>query len=539
MLGRNLIQAASGNVVEAAASNAWEIKFATVGGADACYFTVSNQETKPYGVRFKTDGTKMYVTGSSSDRVQEYDLSTAWDCTTASYLQGFYVGSQLALPVDLFFKPDGTRLFVIGFSTDTVFQYDLSTAWDVSTASYNSVSKSVAAEESTPYGLFFKSDGTKMFVMGTSGDDVNEYDLSTAWDLSTATYSQNFSVSAQETGPQGLAFKTDGTIMYVMGTSGDDVNQYTLSTAWDVSTASYASKVFDVGDQFIIPAGLDFKSDGTRFYVVSQFSDAVVQYDVSTAWDISTASFPLASPTNDYLDVSGKTPNGLVFKDDGSKMFMMDGTNDAVAEYSLSTAWDITTASLSQTFSVSAQEVAPKGLEFKSDGTKMYVVGSGGDDVNEYNLSTAWDISTASYNQNFSVATQDTSPTDISFKTDGTKMYITGNTNNYVIEYDLSTAWDISTASYNQALIVTSREVTPEGLDFKSDGTRMYITGTSSDHVVQYNLSTAWDVSTATFAYQISVNPIEKAPRFVSFKPDGTKFFIGGNSQEIWAFTIT
>ena len=66
-------------------------------------------------------------------------------------------------------------------------------------------------------------------------------------------------------------------------------------------------------------------------------------------------------------------------------------------------------------------------VEFKPDGTKMYVTGSTGDDVNEYDLSTPWDVSTASYNQNFSVAAQETTPTAVRFKPDGTKMYVTGS----------------------------------------------------------------------------------------------------------------
>jgi hypothetical protein len=41
-----------------------------------------------------------------------------------------------------------------------------------------------------------------MFVVGAYGDDVNEYDLSTGFDISTAVYSQNFSVAAQDIHPQ-------------------------------------------------------------------------------------------------------------------------------------------------------------------------------------------------------------------------------------------------------------------------------------------------------------------------------------------------
>jgi hypothetical protein len=104
---------------------------------------------------------------------------------------------------------------------------------------------SVAAQEATPYGLAFNNDGTKdVYCWAIQDDDVNEYDLSTAFDISTAVYSQNFSVSAQDSQPSGIAFNTDGTKMFVVGYSGDDVNEYSLSTGFDVSTASYSFRVF-------------------------------------------------------------------------------------------------------------------------------------------------------------------------------------------------------------------------------------------------------------------------------------------------------
>ena len=190
-------------------------------------FSVAAQETIPRGLFFKPDGTKMYVIGSSSDNVNEYDLSTAWDVSTAVYLQNFSVAAQETNPQGLFFKPDGTKMYIVGYSGDDVNEYNLSTAWDISTASYLQ-NFNILAQESNPRDVFFKPDGTKMYVIGASSDNVNEYDLSTAWDVSTAVYLQNFSVAAQETNPQGLFFKPDGTKMYVIGFIGDDVNEYDL-----------------------------------------------------------------------------------------------------------------------------------------------------------------------------------------------------------------------------------------------------------------------------------------------------------------------
>jgi hypothetical protein len=44
--------------------------------------------------------------------------------------------------------------------------------------------------------------------------------------------------------PEDIALSYDGTKMFVDGgVSGDDVYEYTLSTGFDVTTASYASKI--------------------------------------------------------------------------------------------------------------------------------------------------------------------------------------------------------------------------------------------------------------------------------------------------------
>ena len=517
------------------ADPSWDLANAVYQGSPINSFSVAAQAANPQGVFFKPDGLKMYVIESVGDVVVEYNLSTAWDISTASYLQNFSVNAQEANPTGVFFKPDGLKMYVIGTIGDDVNEYDLSTAWDISTAVFLQL-KSIAAQETSPQDVFFKPDGLKMYVIGTVGDDVNEYDLSTAWDISTASYLQNFSVAAQETSPNGIFFKPDGLKMYIIGGTGDDVNEYDLSTAWDISTASYLQN-FSVNAQETNPTGVFFKPDGLKMYVLGQLGLAVNEYDLSTAWDVSTASFTY--PTTDYFSVVAQepTPTGLFFKPDGLKMYVIGVFGDDVNEYDLSTAWDISTAVFLQLKSIAAQETSPQDVFFKPDGLKMYVIGTVGDDVNEYDLSTAWDISTASYLQNFSVAAQETSPNGIFFKPDGLKMYIIGGTGDDVNEYDLSTAWDISTASYLQNFSVNAQETNPTGVFFKPDGLKMYVIGSTGDDVNEYDLSTAWDISTASYLQNFSVVAQETAPTGVFFKPDGLKMYIIGNvKRAVWSY---
>ena len=156
---------------------------------------------------------------------------------------------------------------------------------------YSGLSKSITAEEATPNGLFISPDGLNMYVNGASGDDVNQYTLSTAFDVSTATFVRLFSTASQDSSPQDIFFKPDGLSMFVVGATNDTVFQYTLSSAFDISTATYASKSFSVASQDTNPFGLWFKPDGTVMYVVGTTNDTVFQYTLGTAWDVSTASY--------------------------------------------------------------------------------------------------------------------------------------------------------------------------------------------------------------------------------------------------------
>ena len=515
-----LMQAASS--AGGAGTGGWDISTAFFNASGYGQFSVLSQEKFPQTMFFKPDGLKMYVVGSQNRVVYEYDLSTAWSISTASYNQSFSVSAQESIPAGLFFKPDGTKMYVTGASGDDVNEYNLSTAWDISTASY-SQNFSVATEETAPQGLSFKSDGTKMYIVGTTGDDVNEYNLSTAWDISTASYSQNFSVVAQDSAPTGVYFKSDGTKMYISGDSGNDINEYDLSTAWDISTASY-SQNFSVATEETQLRDVFFKSDGTKMYIIGQTAN-VFEYDLSTAWDISTAAWN--APATNYKNVSAEetSPRDVFFKSDGTKMYITGVIGDDINEYALSSAWDISTASYNQAFSVAAQEANPNSLFFKPDGTKMYVLGTSGRDVNEYNLSTAWDVSTASYVQVFSVLTQDTLPQGLFFKPDGSKMYVVGRTNSRVNEYDLSTAWDVSTASFLQYFTL-AQDAANAGIFFKPDGTKMYVIGQFGYEVNEYDLTTEWDVSTASFLQVFAFGSVFTNPFGLFFRPTGRKLYI-------------
>jgi len=102
--------------------------------------------------------------------------------------------------------------------------------------------------------------------------------------VSTAVYAdKSKDVSAQDTFPIGIVFNSDGTKMYIAGYQNDTIYQYTLSTGWDVSTATYANKSKYVLAQDT-PVDADFSSDGTKMYIVGINNMTVYQYKIKSAW---------------------------------------------------------------------------------------------------------------------------------------------------------------------------------------------------------------------------------------------------------------
>jgi len=508
---------------------------------------VGDQDGTPSDLYFNNDGTKMYVLGTAADRVHEYTLSTAYNVFTASYSGNFVsVSVQETTPNSLAFSSDGTNMYVLGQAQDRVYQYTLSTAWAISSATYASKTFSVQVQETVPTGIDFSADGTKMYIVGSVNDTVHQYTLSTAWDVTTASLINSFSVGTQTNSPQSVRFADSGTKMYLIDQT-SVVYQYTLSTAYNLSTASYASLSFalsTVGGYETNSTGFYIKPDGTRFFMVGTTYDYVWSLNIGTAYNISTSSF---STTDNYrLGTNDSTPVGIKFSNNGNKFFFLGSGNDRVYEYSCSTAWDINTATYTsgRFISVGSQEANGQDLAFGDSGTKMYIIGTTSDTIYQYTLSTGFLITTATYaSKSFSVTAQESFPTGLVFNNDGTKFYVVGEGASRIFQYSCSTAWDISTASYDSiSLLVSGQVTTPAAVAWANAGAKFYVLGQGNDLIAQYTLSTPFDISTASFdtGKTLSILNVDHQAFGMTIGSNGTKLYVvGQNIDRMIQYTLT
>ena len=185
---------------------------------------------------FSNDGTRMFVVGSDSDAVNEYVMSTAFDVSAAEFVDSTPVSSRQTFPSGMAFSNDGTRMFVVGIVSDAIYEHALSAAFDVSAVASVTERFDVSPQDNNPSGMAFSNDGTKMFVIGGEHDSVYEYALSAAFDVSTAEFvSPPFSVTSQDITPTGMAFSNDGAKMFIIGINSDAVNEYALSSVYPIT----------------------------------------------------------------------------------------------------------------------------------------------------------------------------------------------------------------------------------------------------------------------------------------------------------------
>jgi sugar lactone lactonase YvrE len=87
----------------------------------------------------------------------------------------FAFGSQDATMNSITFSQNGARMFVTGTTNDKLFSYNLSTPWDVRTANY--VSQLDLTPGTSPTGIFLNTDETKMFIIDSFLDRIRMFQI--------------------------------------------------------------------------------------------------------------------------------------------------------------------------------------------------------------------------------------------------------------------------------------------------------------------------------------------------------------------------
>ncbi len=251
--------------------------------------------------------------------------------------------------------------------------------------------------------------------------------------------------------PSGITFNPDGTRMFIAGFSANRVIQYTLSTPFDISEATFLTNSFcNIGGEALDGTNIEFNSDGTKFFLTDMEDDDVEIYSLTTAYDVSTC---VSQGNKSFTLDSSPNLRAITFSNDGKNIYLLDrASNGHVFQYSLSSPYDLSNETLVKNFSPSGGGLIAnggdvRGIKFSSDGSKMYITTGEGDTINEYSLSTPFNLAgTVTYVGSYNTSEELTQVWGITFNTDGSKMFIMDydtDKSSDVHEYNLSCGFGV------------------------------------------------------------------------------------------------
>tara|TARA_Y100000389_G_scaffold88467_1_gene84907 strand:- start:1790 stop:4591 length:2802 start_codon:yes stop_codon:yes gene_type:complete len=530
-----------------------------------------------FGAQGKSDGSGIELTSIGGG----YDFANLSYTGRSFYLTGAV--ATLTSAEGMSMKPDGTKIWVLDRASDKIVEFSLSTPYEIDTASSTGTTLNILSYESAGTGIHVNSEGTRLIIIGSNQDEWNEFHLSTGWDLTTATHDQVTSIVSITSGvgaPQDLVFNDDGTRMFIVGANTDKIFGYTLSTAFDISTLTSAGEL-SIASIDGTPGALSINNDGTELYISGTQYDNLQMLKLDTAYDLSSynASESLTYDwTSDGTGIGTTAVEGITISKDGTKLYLTAG-NEYIYEYDFgavgasnfnsyspaltnSSNGQINSASWLDISSMTADETKNAGDIFyavSTDNRTSWSIAKASDGVRKIarNNSGTWQYNNGAvvppagyqipasfrtgHSSSLTVTTSDiglSASEEMIIRTpvisdNGTKLTWMNRQGNepYIVQYDLSTPYDISTGTFSYKHDMNySGSFNYETWCFNTTGTKIYITGSISSTVswIEHTLSTAWDLSTASYTRTETYTPA------IAYRED---FIVAATNDNLYTIT--
>ena len=304
------------------------------------------------------------------------------------------------------------------------------------------------------------------------------------------------------------------------GDIGTDIFTYTVSDGSLTDTATLTITVEGINDAPVAQDDHGFINENSTLDV-SNGDNATTD---TTTTNLTSKTLTDSSTTGD------RHGQDIRFNDDGTKIFKIGVDDVKVFQYSLGTAYDISTinATASAVSGVPGVVVSDAisdlgaGFTFNSDGTKLFAIKDG--NISEFALTTAYDISTLNETATDTYDPSITQLRSMCFNSDGTKLLVTRNhaTDENVVQFSLATGYDLSSINYDGGVALSISNI--RGLALSGDGTKMFISNQATDRILQYSLATAFSVNDGV-TLEGEFSPDATSIRGLTFNDDGSKFY--------------
>lgn len=478
-----------------------------------------------YAIGWKPEGDKFFLTQENKVRIWNKSGANNFELNSLSdTVHSEFTGASNSDFLGITFKPDGLKFFLLIDETNDVRieQFELTTAWDLSTASRSSSGTSYAAYQlgyndgtSSKFlnlgNMVMNGDGTQLLIASRDAPsrEIYNFVLDTAWDINTLRHVgfldkielENNGTDAT-TGVEHISWGSDGSKLY--GGRAIDVRAWSTKAekkTADLSKGNYFKHTLteDTEIAFTNPSQ-------AQSFLVEIEGDHTLP-DNMHDWNVEriaqgTCDLEEVTPNN-YLDQAIYSAKGATASPDGRYLYVLRNSpnEQGILQYELFKPYalgqlyygnkGVSTVSLTSDL---------ENLVFKPDGTKLYSIDpTTQKKIYAWNLSTAWDVSTATIDANEVKTFTDTVHV-LAFKPDGLRAIVGDGSTLY--QYTLSTAWNLTTASKDTPTLNISATTTDvHNIFFNSTGTRLYVKASSSGDFETWELPTAY---TLTAGSQVS-----------------------------------
>ncbi|HWP71461.1 MAG TPA: bifunctional YncE family protein/alkaline phosphatase family protein [Gemmatimonadaceae bacterium] len=222
---------------------------------------------------------------------------------------------QEAAFVGIAFAPDGRTLYASGGNQDVVYRYDWTSGAARLRDSIILAIKPDPNRSGARYaaGLAVTTNGGYLLVAENLADSL------AVIDVSSGSVTQRVAAGRY---PYGVVTGPDGTV-YVSSWGGDEIHTFRFDASWRLVPA----RRIEVARH---PSSMLLNRAGTRLFVTSGSTDRITVVDTRNSRVLTDLPDPAPAGPSE-----GSTPNALALSADGSRLYVAEADNNAIAIFDL------------------------------------------------------------------------------------------------------------------------------------------------------------------------------------------------------------
>lgn len=233
-------------------------------------------------IAISDDGTKLYQLNKTDGYIYMFTLNVNSDISGGiTYVDSLMVSVTGDIEY-FFFGNNGSKLYCVdAYNTRKIYQYSLTTAWDIGGGASLDTSKDLYGY--TTGVTRFNHNGTKLIELDIGDEHLYEFNVSTPWDLSTlsASPSGSFLISNEPYTTDSLVnfnINSTGTKLFVKTFNGF-IYEYSLGTTGSILGTNTMNGYIK---SYIGSTGLLITNDGNRLIETLGFSNEIHQSTLIT-----------------------------------------------------------------------------------------------------------------------------------------------------------------------------------------------------------------------------------------------------------------